>query len=169
LSSFLSKANKSKEVKEYNLLNGRNVPKWGANKGRLKIIKSVVVYDNNGNFISEYDSLTNCANILNISISNVADSLKWGSWIFGKYKINYKTENYPLRIDNSNIKMKTQKKAIVYILNSYIIEYDSALEASIDTKVSKTSITRSACYNKLKPIRSGHIFAYKEDYEKLFS
>lgn len=159
----------SKLARERSLKSGKTIPKWGAEKGRLKVIKPVIAYNNNGEFISEYESLTECAKCLNINRSSVSDSLKWGTWIFGKYKVEYKSDNYPLKIDNSNIRVKNDKKTILYIFNSYVIEYDSALEASIDTGVPRTSITRSACYNKFKPIRSGHIFAYKEDYEKIIS
>lgn len=159
----------SKLARERNLAEGKVIPQWGVEKGRLKVIKSVIAYDNNGDFISEYVSLTECAKSLNIKRSTVSDSLKWGSWIFGKYKIKYKTDNYLLKIDNSNIKVKTEKRPVLYIKGKKIIEYASALEASIKTGIPKTTINRSSLYNNLNPIRTGHIFIYKDLYEKMIS
>jgi len=43
-----------------------------------------------------------------------------------------------------------------------IKEYESSLDASIDLKVPLTTIRRAALYNKKRPIRTGHIFIYKD-------
>jgi group I intron endonuclease len=142
---------------------GIKIPEWGVNKGRLKVMKPCVVYNNNGEFVGEYDSLTNCSKFLNIKLSSIKDSVIYGSWIFGKYLIKYKTENYPLKIEVGEIRFKNVKRPVIYIdFKRGRHEYPSALEAAIDLGIPKTTINRAAQYNNGKPIRSGHIFVYKD-------
>jgi group I intron endonuclease len=162
------KANKSKEVSEYNKRNNVQIPKWGAEKGRLKVIKSVVCYDKFGCFLKQYDSLTDAANQLNVNRSSVTESCNdIITAVEGKYIFRYFTEKYPLKISIRDIKIKTVKRPIIYFLNNFQIEYPSALEASLDLKIPKTTINRAAFYNKLKPIRGGHIFIYKDLYKNI--
>lgn len=139
------------------------VPKWGAEKGRLKVIKACVVYNNKGEFVGEYDSLVNCAKSLNIHRASVTDSLLYKSWVYGKYLIKYKTENYPLKIEVGTINVKTEKKPLLWVTKGkkVIREYSSAKDASYDLAIPITTIRRAARYNNGKPIRSGHIFVYK--------
>ena len=156
----------SEKAKKRNIEKGIKVPEWGAQKGREKLIKAVVVYNNNGNFVGEFVSLSESARKLEISVSSVKDSALYGSWIDGKYLVKYKTENYPLKIEVGKIKTKTVKRA-VYCLNDNlepIFEFASAQSASDFFGIPKTTINRAALYNDLNPIRSGHIFIYKDQY-----
>jgi hypothetical protein len=114
--------------------------------------------------VGEYDSLTNCAKTLNLSVRNVSDSIRHDMWTFGKYLIKYKTENYPLKIEVGTIDVKTEKKPLLWITKGkkVIREYSSAKDASYDLAIPITTIRRAARYNNGKPIRSGHIFVYKD-------
>lgn len=155
-----NKAIISQKTSARNIRMGIKVPQWAAEKGWQTVRRPVIVYDNNGNFIGEYISLTECAKANNIGIGSVKDSLLYGSWISGKFLIKYKTENYPLRIEVGEIKVQTTRRPVIYHLNSYQIVYPSALEASLELGIPKTTINRAAQYNKYKPIRTGHIFSY---------
>lgn len=160
---------KSKEVLEYNKRNGITVPASGAEKGRLKIVRSVLCYDKYGNFLIEYDSLTDAAQKLSVNIHSIIESCQGViTGVLGKYVFRYKTPNYPLKIDVGEIKTKTAKRPVLYLNKNHEIikEYASSLEASIDLKTPKTTINRAACYNQLRPIRTGHIFIYKDIFEQ---
>lgn len=148
---------------------GRKVPTWGAEKGRLKIIKSVVCYDNKGCFLKEYESATLASKQLNTSRSNINDSVRYGSWVSGKYIFKYKTENYPLKIEVGEVKTQTVKRPVLTLSPDFevLCEHDSAQEASDFWGVPKTTINRAAQYNFLKPIRSGHIFIYTDLYAEI--
>lgn len=146
---------------------GITIPKWGVEKGRLKVIKACIAYNNKGEFMGEYDSLTNCAKALKVSLGNVSDCLLYGSWIGGKYMIKYKLgEDYLLKIPVSDIKVKTAKRAVLLTntRGKIIKEYASSKEASEDLRIPKTTINRAAQYNKGRAIRTGHVFVYKDNY-----
>lgn len=160
---------KSKEVSEYNKKVGWKIPQWGAEKGREKVRKPVICYDSNGDLYKEYPSSADASKILKINRSSVADSLKFGQWVSGKYLFKYKTDNYPLKIEVGKIDVKNEKRPVLF-LNEYfevMAEYESALEASIELEVPKTTINRAAMYNWMWPIRTGHIFIYKDLYDGL--
>lgn len=154
-------------AKERNLRLGVRIPKWGAEKGRLKVIKAVLCYDINGDFLREFDSLTDAGLFLNKTANFISDAIKRNSCSVGKYFFTIKTDNYPLKIKTKGLVLQNTKRKVLYLdkdLN-IIKEYPSALEASEDLKVPKTTINRAAQYNKLKPIRAGHIFIYKNSWK----
>ena len=153
-----------------NKRNNTSVPKWGAEKGRLKIIRPCVAYNNKGEFIGEYDSVVNCARGLGVKRGSVTDCLLYGSWIGGEYMVRYKLgEDYLLKIPVLDIKVKSVKRAVLLFNNSWEVlkEYISAKEASEELGIPKTTINRAAMYNNGKPIKTGHIFIYKDLYEKM--
>lgn len=158
LSKIMSKRNREKNIR---------VPKWGAEKGRLKVIKGVVVYNNLGNFIGEYESLVEASIKTGLKIQAIKDSAIYGSWIEGGYLVKYKTDDYPLKIEVGNITKQTVKRPVLFFMGNSIIEYPSSLEASQDLKIPKTTINRAAYYNKFKPIRSGHVFIYTDLYAEI--
>lgn len=160
---------KSKEVSEYNIKNGKNIPKWGVEKGRLKVIRAVICYDKYGNYLNKYDSIRQASNILNVNHSSVFESCnKIITAVKGTYIFRYYEPNFPLKIDVPVVKVKTDKRAVFYLDKSFdvIKEYESAFEASLDLNIPKTTINRAAMYNNLKPIRKGHIFIYKDLYNQ---
>lgn len=148
---------------------GRTIPKWGAEKGRKLIIKPVISYTNDGIFFKEYESGTLAAKELKINRSCITDSLRFGSWVNGQYIFKYKTENYPLKIEVGEIKIKTEKRPVLTLdINFQVIcEHPSAQEASDFWGITKTTINRAAQYNWLKPIRSGHVFIYTDLYAEI--
>ena len=142
---------------------GVTIPKWGAEKGRLKVIKACIAYNNKGEFVGEYDSLTNCAKSLNICRGSICDSVRYNMWIYGKYLIKYKTDNYPLKIEVGIINVKQEKKELLWLTSDrkIIKKYPSAKEASEDLGIPITTIRRAARYNNGKPIRTGDVFIYE--------
>lgn len=165
-----NKKAQSERAKKYNLEHGRRVPKWGAEKGRLKVIRSVLCYDKYGHYLKTYDSIVNAANILKINRSSIIESCNnIITGVVGKYVFRYFTPNFPESIEVGKIRKKTVKRSVLYVSNSggIIKEYDCALSASIDLGVPKTTINRAAQYNNGRAIRTGHIFIYKDSYKKI--
>ncbi len=162
--------NKSKAVSEYNKKNGVKIPEWGVEKGRLKVVRSVLCYDKYGNLLAEYNSLTEAANKLSINRTSVWESCRGEiTAVGGKYIFRYKIPNYSDKIEVDEIKIKTAKRPVLYLNKKGVVikEYTSSLEASLDLKIPKTTINRAANYNNGRPIRTGHIFIYKDLFEKL--
>ena len=157
------KKRKSLEVSEYNKKNGVKVPKWGAEKGRLKIIKPVVVYNSNGEFIKEYVSATDAAKDLGINRTSINDVLRKKHTNASGFVFKYKTENYPHKIEVGELKSKTVKRPIVCEYAGEVMVFDGSEEASQQLGIPKTTINRAAMYNNGKPIRAGHRFYYKEN------
>lgn len=153
----------SEKASKRNKEKGITIPKWGAEKGRLNVIKACVAYNNKGEFIGKYESLTDCANALGVKMERVSSCLRHGSWIFGKFMIRLNLDNnYPRQIEVSEIKLKTEKRPVIYVKqDGSRVEYLSAKEASEDLGIPKTTINRAAQYNNGRAIRSGHIFLYK--------
>lgn len=160
---------KSKEVSEYNKKVGWKVPEWGAEKGWAKVMKEVVAYNSDGTFIGEYKSLVEAANAIGVSQQSVKDSVSRDQWTCGKYLFKYKTENYPLSIEPGIVNIKTVKRPVLTLTPDYevVCEHESAKEASDFWGVPKTTINRAAMYNWLVPIRSGHVFIYKDLYAEI--
>lgn len=156
----------AKLTSERNKRMGITVPKHGAEKGRLKVIKSVVVYDTLGRFVSEYCSITEAAKCLQVNHTCVSESVKHHHFIDGKYTFRYKTDNYPLEIHIGKVDIKQEKRPVVWFFNNYKIRYPSAFEASIETGVPKGTINRAALSMAGRPIRRGHIFCYEDLLEK---
>lgn len=159
----------SELAKKRNKEIGLMVPKWGAEKGRLNKIKPVVCYDNNGVFFNEYESTNEASRKLGLVRQNITESLKFGSWVDGRYFFIFKSGCYPLKIDASEIKTKTVKRPVLTLTEDYdiICEHESAKEASDFWGIPKTTINRAAMYNWLKPIRSGHVFIYTDLYAEI--
>lgn len=154
----------SVRAKKIALDTNRKIPKWGVEKGRLKVIKAVLCYDLDGNFLMEFVSYTEAGKWLGKSGAFIRDAVKRGSCSLGKYFFVDKTENYPLKIETKGIAFANSKRKVLYLDSdlNIIKEYPSALEASEELKVPKTTINRAAQYNNLKPTRHGHIFYYSD-------
>lgn len=152
-----------------NKKDGRTIPEWGAEKGRLQVIRSVLCYDKNGNFLRQFDSLTDASKILNVNIHSVLESCqKVITGVEGRFVFRYYAPDFALKIEVGKLKIKSVKRPVLYLSKNLevIQEYISALEASIDLKVPKGTINRAAQYNNLKPIRTGHIFIYKDIFDQ---
>lgn len=160
LSNFMKIRNKENNIQ---------IPYWGAVKGWEAVMRKTVVYGNNGNKIGEYKSLTEAANYLGINVGCVKDSISKNRWVNGKYKFFYKTDKNPETIPINDIRFKTENKPIlVFDRNMTLLgEYEKAEDAEKVINVPVTTIRRAAAYNKLRPIRKGYVFAYKEEYDFL--
>lgn len=165
------KKKKSKEVSDYNKRVGCRIPEWGAEKGRDIVRKAVVAYDSGGMFIGEYKSLTIAATSIAIKLQGVKDSLLYKQWVSGKYMFHYKTESYPMQIEVGEIGVKNVRRPVLTLDEDYniVCEHPSAQEASDFWGIPKTTINRAAQYNWLKPIRTGHVFLYKDLHDVAFS
>lgn len=154
----------SERVKKYNKEHNIQVPKWGVEKSRKLKIIPVLCYDLDGNFIEEFESYTAAGLWINKPAGFIRDAVLKNSCCLGKYFFVNKTENYPLKIQTKGLVFANSKRKVLYLdkeLN-VIKEYPSALEASEELKVPKTTINRAAQYNNLRPIRTGHIFIYSD-------
>jgi group I intron endonuclease len=159
----------SKSSSNWNKLHGVRVPDWGAEKGWQKVRRPVVCYDTEGNFVGEYISIVETAKKLGIPKGAVVSSLLYESWAQGLYMFRYKTDSYPMKIDAGPVTIKNVKRPVLYFIDNLMFEYPSSLEASIELGVPKTTINRAACYNNMRPIRSGHVFIYKDLFEKFIT
>jgi group I intron endonuclease len=159
-----NKKAQSEFVTKYNLETGRCVPKWGAEKGRLVVMESIVCYDLDGNFIKEFESYTEAGKEYGKPASLVRDAVVRFSCFQGKYYFIKKVDGYSMKIETKGLVLANSKRKVLYLSKELQVlsEYDSALEASIDLGVPKTTINRAAQYNQLKPIRTGHIFIYSD-------
>jgi group I intron endonuclease len=155
------KARKSKEVSEYNKQNGIKVPEWGIQKSRLQKIKPVLVYDNKGIFLREFESYAEATKFTKCSSRDIYNSVSGKRTHAKGYVFRNKTENYPLKIE-IEVKQQTVKRAIITVVSGKMWEHPSAQEASEYFLIPKTTINRAAMYNNGKPIRTGHQFYYKD-------
>jgi len=157
---------KSKEVSEYNLKVGKKIPEWGVKKGRLLVMKPVLCYDSRGTFIKEFASYTDAGKSIGVAPSRVWESMSGRRSQCSGWHFREKIQNYPLIIDVSNAKKQTVKRPVYWLSEDLepIAEFASAKEASDFFGIPKTTINRAAQYNDLHPIRTGHIFIYKDEY-----
>lgn len=162
-----AKKDMSEKATKRNKESGRLIPKWGVEKGRLIVRKPVIVYNSKGLFISKHTSLTQCAKDLGITHSSVKDSFNYNSWIDGEYLVKPYTENHSLIIQVDNVTIKTMARPVLCFIGSYMIEYPKAEIVANDLKIPTTTVRRAAQYNNARPIRTGHVFIYKDLYEKL--
>ena len=165
-----SKRLKSEFNTSLNIRLRKEVPKWGAEKGWSYSRKKVVLYDK-GIFVAEFDSTTTCSKYLDLSRGCVKDSLLKGSWIRGRYKVNYLTENYPLEIPFVNVKLKDNPKKIVALDKdfNFIGEYRTALIAAGELGVPDSTIREYAKKQNFKTTIGNYIFVYKDLYESMTS
>lgn len=164
-----NKIAQSERAKKWALETGKTIPKWGAEKGRLKVIRAVLCYDKYGNFLKKYESVISADRELNIDHSSITMVCQGKRTHVNELVFRYYEPNYPLNIQVGEIKFPGTKRPVLYLNSQLQItkEYPSSQEASDDLKVPKTTINRAACYNNYKPIRTGHIFIYKDLHEKL--
>lgn len=165
-----NKKKASIRVSKFNKENGIKVPEWGAEKGRNIVRKKILCYNENGVFIKEYPSLQSAENELNIDHSCISEACTRKRTNAGGYLFRYKEgECVPNKIDPGVVKRQTEKRPVLFLNDEFEImaTYPSAIEASAELEVPITSIRRAALYNYLWPIRTGHVFIYKDIYESL--
>lgn len=160
------KKRKSKEVSEYNKANGINIPQWGAEKGRLAVIKPVVMYDSYGIFVKEFTSYTEAGKHIGVTASMVWSSISGRRSHCKHFHFRSKTDNYPLKIEIGEVFEQAVKRPVCLLDDNFdvMVEYPSAKEASDFWGIPKTSINRAALGS---PLKSGHLFLYKDLYENI--
>ena len=156
------KLRKSKEVSEYNKKNGVRVPEWGAEKGRQKVIKPVLMYNVKGSFVREFESCTEAAKFIGGKARDISTCASGKRTNTKGYVFRYKTEDYPLQI-KVQLKYKTVKRPVVCEYAGEVMVFSSAEEAATSLNIPKTTINRAAMYNNGKPIRAGYKFFYKQN------
>jgi group I intron endonuclease len=156
------KKQKSKEVSEYNKKNGVKIPEWGVKKGRLKVIKAILMYDLEGNFVKEFESCTNAGKFVGCKANDISTCASGKRTQARGYVFRYKTDGYPLKIDVGVIKKQNTKRPIVTMMAGKIWQHPSAQEASEFFGIPKTTINRAAMYNNGRSIKTGHTFYYKD-------
>ncbi len=162
-----SKKIMSAKVSERNIRNGVTVPKWGVEKGRLKRLVPVIMYNKDGNFEREFESVAEAACYINSTHSSISESCNHKISNSGGYIFRYKTEKYSLKIEVESVSIKTEARPVICFVGSYCIEYDKAETAAKELGIPKTTINRAALRSIVRPIRKGYVFIYKDLYEKI--
>lgn len=159
------KAKKSKEVSQYNKKIGWKVPEWGAEKGRNVVRKPIVCYDRKGVFVKEFNCAATAEKELKLDHASISEVCSKKRTHTGGFVFRYKTDNYPLKIDVGILKEQAVRKPVILIRRHKKNKtFKSPQAAAKETGVPLTTIRRAAAYNKMKPIRNGMVFVYKEDY-----
>lgn len=85
--------------------------------------KSILQYDLDGNFIREWNSISEASRESKLSIQNIMCCLKYKSKRAGNYIWRYFQEDYPTKIKKHSNKLQShQKKIIQYSLNGEFIK-----------------------------------------------
>lgn len=148
---------------------GKIVPEWGAEKGRNVVRKPIVCYSSDGIFVKEFTCAAAAALEMRLEHTSISMVCSNKRTHVGGFVFRYRTDNYSKKINVGELKQQTIKRPVLTLTPEYeiVCEHTSAQEASDFWGIPKTTINRTAMYNWLKPIRSGHVFIYKDLYEKL--
>lgn len=131
--------------------------------------KSIVQLSLDGEFIREWDMITEAANEIGTTLSNISCACRGKSQTAGGFRWYYK-EDYLKNKDR--IKPLTtcfyNGKRIIQLTKDYkfIKEWESLTEATNDLNLKQVSSISSALKKRNKTA-GGYIWMYKEDYEKL--
>lgn len=157
----------SENAKIRNKKDKRTIPEWGAEKGRNIVRKKVLCYNLDGTFNREYNSVSDAANDLKIPPSCISAVCRGERKTTDNYRFIFKTnDTYSIDINAIENTFKRDKRPI-YLLNDdleVVMAFSCSKVASDFLGVPKTTINRSAQYNNLNPIRTGHIFIYQDEY-----
>ena len=134
----------------------------GKRRGNALNIKAVLQYDINGNFLREFESITEASLVTNCHNSNITDVCNNKIKFTNNFIWRFKTENdYPLKIEKVIITKKASKQSIVYqysLSGELLNTFNSMKEASIKTNVSVKSI--SNCCNYKSKSAGGFVWKY---------
>lgn len=167
-----TKAELSKIARAHCLATGKRIPEWGAEKGREIVRKPVLCYDSNGNYHSEYKSVSEAGATLNIAITCVSAVCRKERDSTSGFVFRFRdSDNFPKHIDVDIKRNNGIKRPVLTLTPEYeiICEHPSAAEASEFWGIPKTTINRAAMYNWLVPIRSGHVFIYRDLYDEILA
>lgn len=153
------------KAKKRNLESGQTVPKWGAEKGRTRVMRKVNCFNDKGDFVVTCESATEAGRKFGVDISLVVKICT------GRYNnSNGFTFRYFTGENVSSVKPIVKRKTfvkrpVVMIKDNLevVAEYISAKEAA---KKNNLSIGTVKWATRLqKKLTSGHLFIYKDIYE----
>lgn len=130
--------------------------------------KKIVQYDMQGNFIKIWDSISDAARALNLSIASIARCCNnidghWktaGGYIW-RFLDNELTKEY---IDICNKYKGSKRIAQCSLSNEIICVYEDMTEVELKTGINHSNV--SACCNGRRKTAGGFIWKYYEDVEK---
>ena len=115
-----------------------------------RLSKSVKKYDKQGNFIKEFDSVTEAANEINVSTNNISLCCKRKSKSVKNFIYRYSNDDLTINEIQKIITHNKKRKVAQYTMDGkYIATYISLAEASRITGARDTSI-RNCCVGKYK-------------------
>lgn len=136
----------------------------GKRSGNALNIIAVLQYNMDGNFIAEYESLTDAAKAVNGAQQSISKCCKCES----KYSYGYlwkfkESDNYPLQIEPIKLIKKESRQRTVYQFSLdgiFIQEFKNLTEASDFTGISKGALS-NCCTEKSKS-SGGYIWKYQK-------
>lgn len=158
----------SEKTTKRHLERGTRIPAWGVDKMIENCSKKVLAYNLNGDFIGEYKSNSEAARKLKLRTQEVSCVVRGeqkysNSYIFREFK-----ENYPLKIDVSEVEFKRMSAPILLLNHDLQVMrvYSCAKEAELELNSPASNIGRRAFMFNGKPRKSGYTFVYQDVYEK---
>lgn len=164
--------NQSERVKKHAKDKGIKIPKWGIEKMLNLVRKKVLLYDTCGNFVKEFESITETAKYCNCAIESVRRAISKKYFLFNKFYLLYKDSEFiNQKIEVFNRSLKSNKKPVLTLNSDYeiIFEHESANETARFWGLKSSVVKKAAKNNWLVPIRSGHVFIYKDLYEGILA
>lgn len=146
---------KYKESNDFPMkING--IDKWQVFK------KHVLQYDLQGNFISEYDSISEASRACGLNMTHIIQCLKGVYYTSGRYIWRYKEGKYPKHIEVPQVKHHWARSVLQYNLGKELIaEYDNITTAANSTNIGRTSINN--CLHGRSKTAGGYIWKFKEE------
>lgn len=154
-------------VRVSNLKNETKPPYWAVLKAVENRQKPIVCYDRYGNFVYEFKSIKEASSNLGLDRKSVNDAVNGIQKHSGGYVFKNKTSNYPLFINTNGIKFFFRKRVVLCFVGNHVLEYQSCSFAANDLGLYHQTVKDAANRNDKNPIRSGHVFIYKDLYENI--
>lgn len=154
-------------VRVFNLKNGKKPPYWAVLMAVENRQKPIVCYDKYGHFVSEFKSIKEASVSLGLDRKSVNDAVNGIQKHSGGYVFKNKTTNYPLFINTNDIKFFFRKRTVLCFVGNHVLEYESCSFAANDLGLYHQTVKDAANRNDKKPLRSGHVFIYKDLYENI--
>lgn len=134
----------------------------GKRSGNALNVKPVLQYDIHGNFLKEFESITEACLATNCYKSNIKyvcdNKIKFTNNFIWRFKIN---DEYPIKIEGITIVKKVSKQTTIYQYNlsgELLNTFNSMKDAYIKTNISVGSIS-NCCNNKSKSA-GGFVWKY---------
>lgn len=136
----------------------REVAKYQCKKN---FSKKILQYNLNGEFLKEWDSITEASNFYNIPISGISQCCQGITKSAHKYIWRYKTPNFPLKISNYTKQYRYVPVLQYNLQYVFIKEYKSLTDASQKTNINISYI--SDCIRGKRKTAGGYMWKIKEE------